>query len=190
MLSLLYDTGARVQELTDLKMEDVRLSSPTVIRLTGKGGKSRLVPIMAPTEKLLRAYLEEHDANYDAHGAYPLFCNRAGKKLTRAGISYILNKYMSQGQAVGDITERKSVSPHCLRHSKAMHLLQSGVNLVYIRDLLGHADVSTTEVYARADEHFKRKALTQAYPSPTPEPATPAWQKDDDLLDWLKNLGR
>ena len=71
-----------------------------------------------------------------------------------------------------------------------MHLLQSGVNLVYIRDLLGHADVSTTEVYARADERLKCKALEQAYPSPTPEPVTPAWQKNADLLEGLKNLGK
>ena len=189
MLSLLYDTGARVQELADLKLSDVRLSSPTVIRLTGKGGKARLVPIMAPTEKLLRAYLEEHDSNYSAHGGYPLFCNRAGKKLTRAGITYILNKYVRQAQTLGCISSQTVVSPHVLRHSKAMHLLQSGVNLVYIRDLLGHADVSTTEIYARADERFKREALMLAYPSPTPEPETTAWNKNTDLMDWLKNLG-
>jgi site-specific recombinase XerD len=190
MLSLLYDTGARVQELVDLKMEDIRLSSPTVIRLTGKGNKSRLVPIMAPTEKLLRKYLDEHDQHYAAHGGYPLFCNHVGKKLTRAGVTYILDKYMSQAKTSGEGSLPDSISPHCLRHSKAMHLLQSGVNLVYIRDLLGHADVSTTEVYARADEHFKRKALEQAYPSPTPASDGPTWQKDNDLLDWLKNLGK
>lgn len=190
MLSLLYDTGARVQELVDLKMEDVRLNSPTVIKLTGKGNKSRLVPIMAPTEKLLRQYLDEHDKDYSAHGGYPLFCNRVHKKLTRAGVTYILGKYLSQAQSAGTDNLPESLSPHVLRHSKAMHLLQSGVNLVYIRDLLGHSDVSTTEVYARADEHFKRKALEQAYPSPTPASDTPAWQKDDDLLNWLKNLGK
>ena len=190
MLSLLYDTGARVQELVDLRMEDVRLSSPTVIRLTGKGNKSRLVPIMAPTERLLRMYLDERDPYYTAHGGYPLFLNRAGKKLTRAGVTYILGKYFSQANASGETFLPDSISPHCLRHSKAMHLLQSGVNLVYIRDLLGHADVSSTEIYARADERFKRKALEQAYPSPTPALGTTAWQKDDDLLHWLKNLGK
>lgn len=190
MLSLLYDTGGRVQELADLKMGDIRLSSPTVIRLTGKGDKVRLVPIMAPTEKILKTYLDEHDPHYVAHGGYPLFCNRDGKKLTRAGIAYILDKYVKQAQAAGNVFMREPVSPHSLRHSKAMHLLQAGVNLVYIRDLLGHADVSTTEVYARADERLKRKALEQAYPSPTPEPESPAWQKDDDLLVWLKNLGK
>ena len=77
---------------------------------------------------------------------------------------------------------------HDLRRSKAMHLLQSGVNLVYIRDLLGHVDVSTTEVYARADERFKREALMLAYPSPLPEPDETAWQKNAD--DWLKSLSK
>ena len=190
MLSLLYDTGARVQELADLKFGDVRFSSPTVIRLTGKGGKARLVPIMAPTEKLLRAYLEEQDPNYFTHNGYPLFCNRNGKKLTRAGIAYILSKYVRQAQTLGGISPQAVVSPHVLRHSKAMHLLQSGVNLVYIRDLLGHADVSTTEIYARADERFKREALMLAYPSPSPEPEATAWQKNTDLMDWLKSLGK
>lgn len=190
MLSLLYDTGARVQELADLTFGDVRLSSPTVIRLTGKGGKARLVPIMTPTEKLLRAYLEEHDPSYSLHSGYPLFCNRDGRKLTRAGIAYILNKYVMQAQSMGLVSPQTVVSPHVLRHSKAMHLLQSGVNLVYIRDLLGHADVSTTEVYARADERFKREALMLAYPSPSPEPDKTAWQKNADLMDWLKSLGK
>ena len=190
MLSLLYDTGARVQELADLTIGDVRLSSPTVIRLTGKGNKARLVPIMAPTEKLLRKYLEEHDPNYSIHGGYPLFCNRDGKKLTRAGVAYILNKYAAQAQSLGSISPQTTISPHVLRHSKAMHLLQSGVNIIYIRDLLGHADVSTTEVYARADERFKREALMMAYPSPSPDTEETAWQKDTDLLAWLKNLGK
>lgn len=145
---------------------------------------------MKPTEMLLRQYLNEHDKNYAVHGGYPLFCNRMGKKLTRAGVAYILGKYIAQAKANGTNTLPESISPHCLRHSKAMHLLQSGVNLVYIRDLLGHADVSTTEVYARADDHFKRKALEEAYPSPTPVSDKTVWQKDGDLLDWLKNLGK
>ena len=161
-----------------------------VIRLTGKGRKSRLVPIMKPTENLLRQYLDEHDREYAVHGVYPLFYNRTGKKLTRAGVTYILDKYISQAKNLGENSLPDSVSPHCLRHSKAMHLLQSGVNLIYIRDLLGHAGVSTTEVYARADEHLKRKALELAYPSPTPVSETTAWHKNDDLLDWLKNLGK
>lgn len=187
MLSILYDTGARVQELVDLKMEDVRLSEPTVIRLTGKGNKSRLVPIMSPTEKLLRQYLNEYNKNYTKLSGHPLFVNRSGEKLTRAGVTYILNKYTTQANLT---FLPDKISPHSLRHSKAMHLLQSGVNLVYIRDLLGHTDISTTEIYARADEKLKREALEQAYPSPTPISNYISWHKDSDLLDWLKNLGR
>ena len=95
-----------------------------------------------------------------------------------------------QAQSLGLVSPQTAVSPHVLRHSKAMHLLQSGVNLVYIRDLPGHADVSTTEVYARADERFKREALMLAYPSPSPEPDETAWQKNADLMDWLKSLGK
>ncbi len=190
LLALMYDTGARVQEIADLIWDDVRLSSPVVIRLTGKGNKARLVPIMTPTEKLLRAYMKEHEQRLHFAGSSPLFQNRDGHKLTRAGIAYILGKYVKDAQQAGAIPHHANVSPHVLRHSKAMHLLQAGVNLVYIRDLLGHADVSTTEIYARADEHFKRQALQQAYPSPTPEPETPLWQKDADLLDWLKSLGK
>ncbi len=187
LLSLLYDTGARVQELVDLKIEDIRLSEPTVIRLTGKGNKSRLVPIMSPTEKLLRQYLAERDSKYTECGEQPLFVNRSGKKFTRAGIAYILNKYIAKANTG---FSSKKISPHCLRHSKAMHLLQSGVNLVYIRDLLGHTDVSTTEIYARADEKLKRKALEEAYPSPTPISEIASWQMDYDLLSWLKDLGK
>lgn len=145
---------------------------------------------MAPTEALLRRYLEEHDSPYTANGGYPLFCNRKRQKLTRAGVTYILKKYLLLAQHTGNASLPESISPHRLRHSKAMHLLQSGVNLVYIRDLLGHADIGTTEVHARADERFKREALEKAYPSPTPVSETTAWQKDDDLLGWLKNLGK
>lgn len=97
-----------------------------------------------------------------------MFTNRGNKPLTRAGVTYILKKYAEQAQAAGvkDI---------------------SGVNLVYIRDLLGHSDISTTEIYARADEKMKRKALMEDYNSPSSD-KLPAWKKDKDLLDWLKSL--
>lgn len=187
LLSLLYDTGARVQELVDLKVCDVTLNDTVTIMLTGKGGKSRIVPVMKPTGELLKQYIEGSGLSSPAYGRNPLFTNRGNKPLTRAGVTYILKKYAAQAQAVGikDISEE--ITPHWLRHSKAMHLLQSGVNLVYIRDLLGHSDISTTEIYARADEKMKRKALMEAYNSPSSE-ELPAWKKNKDLLDWLKSL--
>lgn len=187
LLSLLYDTGARVQELVDLKVCDINLNDTVTIVLTGKGGKSRIVPVMKPTGELLRQYIEGNGLSHPARSRNPLFTNRGNHPLTRAGVTYILKKYAAQAQGIGvkDISEE--ITPHWLRHSKAMHLLQSGVNLIYIRDLLGHSDVSTTEIYARADETMKRKALLEAYESPSEE-QLPAWKKDKGLLDWLKSL--
>ena len=187
LLSLLYDTGARVQELVDLKVCDINLNDTVTIILTGKGGKSRIVPVMTPTGELVRQYIEGTGLSHPSKSRCPLFTNRGKQPLTRAGVTYILKKYASQAQNSGikDITGE--ITPHWLRHSKAMHLLQSGVNLIYIRDLLGHSDISTTEIYARADETMKRKALLEAYKSPTEE-KLPEWKTDKNLLDWLKSL--
>ena len=187
LLSLLYDTGARVQELVDLKVCDICLNDTVTIVLTGKGGKSRIVPVMKPTGELLRQYMDGAGLCSPVYKRTPLFANRGNKPLTRAGVTYILKKYAEQAQAQGVKDISGEITPHWLRHSKAMHLLQSGVNLVYIRDLLGHSDISTTEIYARADEKMKRKALTEAYSSPTSE-ELPVWKKDKNLLDWLKSL--
>ena len=81
----------------------------------------------------------------------------------------------------------EKLSPHCIRHSKAMHLLQSGVNLIYIRDFLGHADIKTTEIYARADPEMKRNALEKAYSEIAPQ-VDKDWSDDDDLMDWLASF--
>lgn len=187
LLSLLYDTGARVQELVDLKVCDINLNETVTVILTGKGGKSRIVPVMTPTGELLRQYIEGAGLSHPSKSRTPLFVNRGKQPLTRAGVTYILKKYAAQAQASGVKDISSEITPHWLRHSKAMHLLQSGVNLIYIRDLLGHSDVSTTEIYARADETMKRKALLEAYKSPA-EDKLPEWKTDKNLLDWLKSL--
>lgn len=187
LLSILYDTGARVQELIDMKYGDIALNDTLTITLTGKGGKSRIVPLMKPTGELLKQYIHNTGKSVASNRNELLFPNKHGKKYTRAGITYILQKYveLAKGRVSGDVPE--NVTPHWLRHSKAMHLLQAGVNLVYIRDLLGHADITTTEIYARADEKMKIEALTKAYENPT-DSDLPSWKKDKDLLDWLKSL--
>lgn len=187
LLSLLYDTGARVQELVDLKVCDINLNETVTVILTGKGGKSRIVPVMTPTGELLRQYIEGAGLSHPSKSRTPLFVNRGKQPLTRAGVTYILKKYAAQAQTSGVKDISNEITPHWLRHSKAMHLLQSGVNLIYIRDLLGHSDVSTTEIYARADETMKRKALLEAYKSPA-EDKLPEWKTDKNLLDWLKSL--
>ena len=187
LLSLLYDTGARVQELIDLSARDVRLASPAQLRVTGKGRKTRVVPLMDSTVALLREYLEEQGLTGPAHLDKPLFPNRHGGRLSRSGVRYLVEKYTAKAGAAQPGLALPNVSPHTFRHSKAMHLLQSGNPLVVIRDFLGHADIKSTEIYARSDLDMKRQALDKAREkSPTPDIAS--WKKDESLLDWLSSL--
>ena len=186
LLSLLYDTGARVQELIDIKVNDVTLDPPPVISLTGKGNKGRRVPLMKNTVLLLERYLLENNLNEQWKNQYPLFTNNQNNKLTRKGIAYILDKYVKMASKPSK-TVPDRVAPHALRHSKAMHLLQAGVNLIYIRDFLGHVDLKTTEIYARTDTETKRKAIEGAYPDIVTS-QLPDWSKDKKLLAWLSEL--
>ncbi len=186
LLSVLYDTGARVQELVDIKVNDVTLDPPPVISLTGKGNKVRRVPLMKNTIALLKQYVLENDLSKQWKNQYPLFKNNQHNKLTREGIAYILDKYAKMASAKSQIVPKR-LSPHVLRHSKAMHLLQAGVNLIYIRDFLGHVDLKTTELYARTDTETKRKALENAYPDIVTG-QLPDWSKDKELLTWLSEL--
>ena len=186
LMSILYDTGARVQELIDIKIDDIRLDSPSVLSLTGKGNKVRRVPLMKNTAALIQKYLSENHLNIDWKNQYPLFSNSQQNKLTKEGVSYILDKYVKMARTKSRaIPER--VSPHVLRHSKAMHLLQAGVNLIYIRDYLGHVDLKTTEIYARTDTETKRKAIENAYPDIITDQLLD-WSKDKNLLTWLSEL--
>lgn len=176
ILSLLYDSGARVSELVNLRVRDIRLDEFPMVTLNGKGQKVRYVPIMSKTAQLLRTYILENHLNQPDRLDHPLFVNRQKQKLTRAGIAYILNKYANG----------HNVSPHILRHTKAMHLLQAGVNIVYIRDILGHSSIDTTDIYARADAEMKRKAIEKLATQVTPD--IPDWRSDNALLHWLKGL--
>lgn len=191
LLAVLYDTGARVQELADLVVRDCRLTSPAVVTLTGKGRKTRQVPIMTPTVALLTPYLTEWHLDTPVHQEHPLFFNRQRRPLTRAGVTYILAKYTRQAREQDPEGLPVRVTPHVLRHTKAMHLVQANVNLIYIRDLLGHTDVATTEIYARADAEAKRAALAGAYEAvaavPSPDGRS-QWDDDPDLMRWLRNL--
>lgn len=186
LMSVLYDTGARVQELIDAKVEDVFLLAPPVIALTGKGNKIRRVPLMKNTAFLLQNYLAENHLNSQYKRQYPLFTNRQHHPLTKEGVAYIIGKSVNAARSQSCIIPQK-VTPHMFRHSKAMHLLQAGVNLIYIRDFLGHVDVKTTEIYARADTETKRKAIENAYPDLI-ESKLPDWSKDQALLSWLSEL--
>ena len=185
LLSVLYDTGARVQELIDLSVGDVRLDPPAQLRLMGKGRKMRAVPLMDNTIPLVRDHLQENHLDRPEQFDKPLFQNARGQRLSRSGIRYILQKYLGRARSTLPSLNRK-VSPHTLRHAKGMHLLQSGISLDMIRDFLGHVDVKTTQIYARANLEMKRNALEKIT---DPSVRTiPAWQQNKDLLDWLRSL--
>ena len=140
---------------------------------------------MPETVKLLKKYLMLR-SNEKAVSDF-LFLNPSGRQLSRGGITYILQKYWDKAMKQNSHLSPSKISPHILRHSKAMHLLQSGVNLVYIRDFLGHSDIKTTEVYARADPEMKRNALEKAY-SEIASTVDKDWCDDNDLLKWLSSF--
>lgn len=185
LMSLLYDTGARVQELVDLTLGDIRLTHPAMVILTGKGQKSRQIPLMKETCRLMDRYISRFHPPR-APKETPLFYNRDKKPLTRYGVTYILKKYAKKADAA---LNSKIISPHVLRHTKAMHLLRAGVNMIYIRDFLGHVEITTTEVYARIDAEMKRKVFEETVPNYIPETVMP-WEEDEDLLEWLTHFGK
>lgn len=186
LLSVLYDSGCRVQELANLRVGDVILDNPAVLILKGKGNKVRRVPLMKNTLTLLKHYLQEHSLDKDWKKDYPLFINKQRNKLTKEGIAYIISQYVGSAKRIYASMPEK-VRPHMFRHSKAMHLLQAGVNLIYIRDFLGHENIKTTEIYAKCDSELKRQAIENAYPSLV-DINLPDWNKDAALLDWLSSL--
>lgn len=192
LLSLLYETGARVSELIELRPVDISLNKPSYVTLFGKGSKKRIVPIQDAEITILKAYMEENHLFEPRMNQRPLFQNGRGDKLTPAGITYILKNYAAMARNSSEELIPEVISPHCLRHSKAMHLLQAGVNLVYIRDILGHVSIQTTEIYARADSKQKRAALESAYTDilPSDNGTSASWEADPELKSWLKSLGK
>ena len=186
LLATLYDTGARVSELINLKVRDIKFDKfTTTVRLLGKGSKIRIVPVVGNTADLLRKYIEENNL-FNKNDSY-LFVSKLKNPLTEPGIKYIIEKYRVLAENESTMIP-KNIYPHMFRHSKAMHLLEAGVNYIYIRDFLGHSDIKTTEIYARISVEQKKKALSNAYQENVPIIENTTWNKDKDLLNYLINL--
>jgi len=184
MLTALYETGARVQELVDLTVSSLNIEASTpYVELRGKGNKLRKVPISDDAADILRKHMKVSDI----YGSQTLlFTNPQKNKLTRAGVQYVIDKYIAQAKQNNAEFFRQVITNHSFRHSKAMHLLEAGVNLVYIRDFLGHSSVTTTEVYAKTNPEVKRKALIENSLSGIASIRYDS-QGRNDLLEWLKN---
>ncbi len=186
LLHLLYDSAARVQELCDLRVRDIFLNNNPHILLHGKGNKSRYVLIVTDVAQRISAYISENHLNRPETIDMPLFFNQQHKKLTRAGVSYIVEKY-ARAAHIRSSHAPRNVTPHIFRHTKAMHLCQAGIDMSYIRDTLGHTDLDTTEVYAKLNIELLRDALENAYPE-LPSHGLPDWKEDNALMDMLDSL--
>ena len=185
ILTLLYDSGCRVQELCDITIADVSLNSVSTVRLHGKGDKYRTVVISDETAFLIKNYIQRYRPG--AVGTQLLITNRYHQKIDRDGIAYIIKKY-TEAICKEDPTFPKHIHCHMFRHSKSMHMLEAGINIIYIRDFLGHEDISTTMVYVRADNRLKNDAINKLAPKVTGETKLPDWNKDKDLLQFLNSL--
>jgi site-specific recombinase XerD len=183
LVALLYDSGARVQEICDLRIGDFRASRPYTVSVVGKGRKARVIPLTPQVAKIVVRYLAKRGKDLGADA--PMFVNRDGKAIGRAGIAYILKSFVDSVRVTRPDLLPASVTPHVLRHSKAVHLLENGVDLIYIRDFLGHSSVTTTEVYAKTSPELKRQALMDANSKIVPSSIYDKTTKRD-LLDWLK----
>lgn len=187
LLGLLYDSGCRVQELLDLTPSDLRFDETSSVRLHGKGDKVRIVPLSATQVANLKQYMEEKHLYQPKNQCHPLFPNPQGGKMSRMAVLNIVKKYIVMAKAVSPELFPDNIGCHSFRHSKAMHMLEADINIVYIRDFLGHSSTTTTEVYARASERMKQKALSKLNPGIVQEGKT-SWQDNKDLLGYLKSL--
>lgn len=184
LLATMFNTGGRVQEIADLRACDLQLTKPFQVRLFGKGRKERYCPLWSQTATVLRAFC--HQRNLDLRSESCVFLNHRGQPLTRFGIRHILARCLGLACERAPNLRKKRLHPHSVRHSTAVALLKSGVDLSSISHLLGHASPTTTNRYARVDLDMKRQAIAKV--KPVPRRSRTPWSKDRTILDWLESL--
>ncbi|WP_157271394.1 tyrosine-type recombinase/integrase [Azohydromonas aeria] len=185
LLLLLYNCGARVSEVAGLTWGDLQLTAPRQVRLRGKGRKERLLPLWRETADALHRLRGMSLAADQQH----VFVNRHGQPLTRDGIAYVLHKHAAAAARQRPALARKRITPHVLRHSCAVALLQSGTDVTVIRDYLGHSSIATTGRYLTVNLQMKREAMQAFWKQAGIEPAQArAWKPKPDLLAFLQSL--
>jgi integrase/recombinase XerD len=184
LLATMFNTGARVQEIVDLRVRDLQLIKPYQVRLFGKGKKERYCPLWPETSAVLRSFCKQRkiELSPEAH----LFVNHRGQPLSRFGVRHILARCLDAAAETAPTLAKKRLHPHSMRHSTAVALLKSGVDLSTISHMLGHASPTTTNRYAKVDLEMKRKAIAKVRPV-SRKSRTP-WAKDGTILDWLESL--
>jgi integrase/recombinase XerD len=189
MFCLMFNTGARVQEIVDLRVRDLRLESPCQVRFAGKGNRIRICPIWPRTARLLKELTQKPPRSTDDPGDGHVFCNGRGAPMTRFGVRYLLRQHVATSVKDAPTLVGKRIHPHCLRHTTAIHLLKAGVDFATISQWLGHASLNTTMRYARADLDLKRQALAQVFPEVLAPPKGGAYVfRGEDITGWLRRL--
>jgi site-specific recombinase XerD len=184
LLATMFNTGARVQEIVDLRARDLQLIRPFQIRLFGKGRKERFCPLWPQTARVLRDHCEKY--HLDLHSDAQVFLNHRGQPLTRFGVRYILAKHLNRARAEVSTLTRKRLHPHSMRHSTAVALLTSGVDLSTISQWLGHSSPNTTNRYATIDLEMKRRAIGKV--KAVVHRSAARWRRTESVLEWLEGL--
>ena len=184
LLATMFNTGVRVQEIADLRACDLQLTKPFQVRLFGKGRKERYCPLWPQTAAVLRAFSKER--NLDLRSEVRVFLNHRDEPLTRFGIRHILGRRLDRASQFVPHLRKKRLHPHSMRHSTAIALLKSGVDLSTISHYLGHASLTTTNRYAKVDLETKRKAIARV--KPVAHQSQTPWSKNPTILDWLESL--
>jgi site-specific recombinase XerD len=183
LFQMLYNTGARVSEITQIKVGDVVLEDHgACVHLHGKGRKQRSVPLWRSTVKAIRAWMKH---NPDLDTGSPLLPNRNGSTMTRTNVSLRLAAAVEAVTKTYPDLAHRSISPHTIRHTTAMHLLQAGVDISVIALWLGHESPATTHQYIEADLAMKERALAKLH---EPDTSLHRYRAPDTLIDFLKTL--
>lgn len=185
ILLMLYNSGARVQEICDLKIKDVRMDSPYLVTLTGKGQKVRHVPLWAGTITATKRYLERGSVS---NPESRIFIGKRGEPLSRFAVRYLVQTYVAKAAQECKSIKEKDIGPHTLRHTTAMHLLQSGVDIAVIKEWLGHADLNTTHEYVEINMKMKEAALTKMTKPKNKTTISSILKQEKDVFKWLESL--
>jgi len=187
LINVLYDTACRVQELIDIKIEDLNYGSNYSIKIHGKGNKQRIVYISSHTAELIKKYCNKYKI-----GTGYLFVNKHNQQLTRFGVEYIIDKYYDMVCKVSKTLPYKKVTPHVLRHTKSCHMLINGVALPVIQRFLGHASIQTTEIYLDITSDVMivavEKSSEMIFGDSASTKMNKLWEEDSTLLNQIKEM--
>ncbi len=188
LLQLMYNSGGRAQELADLRICDIRFDAPATVTLTGKGGKTRIIPLWEDTVEAIRHYLNSREQALIQ--SEHLFLNVRGRPMTRFGIWRRVEKLALKATCCCPSLRGRRITPHVYRHTIALHLLENTGDIGIVKEWLGHSDLKTTSQYLEVSIERKRKALEKVPPPHSEGPAETARWKEPELMAFLTQLSR